>query len=290
MPERVSKQVADYAIAQIDSPYVYGATAKACTPSYRRARIKQYPDYEDKIVRNCPVLSGRQSACDGCKYEGCIAHDCAQLTRYAAKAAGLTLPSGATSQWNKGDWESQGEIDTLPADKVAFVYRLSGGKMQHTGVYLGDGTVVDARGHEDGVVHKALTDYPWTHWGILRGMACPEELQEAETETRPTLRQGSKGEHVKELQRRLRELGYALEIDGKFGPLTRGAVMSYQGKAGLERDGVVGPLTWAALDAAQEGAAVTYTVTIAGLSEAVARQIVKEHGGKMIEEGGGGHE
>lgn len=284
-----SSLIAGYALEQVGGPYIYGATAKACTPAYRRARIKQYPDYEDKIVRNCPVLAGRQKTCDGCKYDGRIAHDCAQLTRYAAKAAGLTLPSGATSQWNKADWISQGEIDTLPSDKVAFVYRKSGDKMQHTGVYLGDGTVVDARGHDSGVVHGALGSYGWTHWGILKGMDSIIEVDGASpvTTTRPTLRSGARGEDVKVLQRLLRENVYMLDIDGKFGPQTRGAVESYQSKMGLERDGIVGPMTWAALEADRTGA--MYTVTITGLTEAVAAQIVKEHGGQIVLEGGDGN-
>lgn len=284
-----SPLIAGYALEQVGGPYIYGATAKVCTPAYRRARIKQYPDYEDKIVRNCPVLAGHQKTCDGCKHNGRLSHDCAQLTRYAAKAAGLALPSGATSQWNKADWVSQGEIDTLPADKVAFVYRKSGDKMQHTGVYLGDGTVVDARGHDSGVVHGALRSYGWTHWGILKGMDSIIEVDDAPiiTTTRPTLRSGARGEDVKVLQRLLRENGYLLDIDGKFGPQTRGAVESYQGKMGLQRDGIVGPMTWAALEADRTGA--LYTVTITGLTEAVAAQIVKEHGGQMVLEGGDGN-
>lgn len=281
-----SSMIAGYALEQVGAPYIYGATAKACTPAYRRARIKQYPDYEDKIVRNCPVLAGRQKTCDGCKYDGRIAHDCAQLTRYAAKSAGLTLPSGATSQWNKADWISQGEIDTLPADRVAFVYRKSGDKMQHTGVYLGDGTVVDARGHDmdkGGVVHGPVGSYKWTHWAILKGMDGVVAEPDTSTATeRGTVRRGDRGEAVKDLQRILKDMGYNLEVDGIFGPLTKSVVESYQGKMGLTRDGIVGPKTWAALESKETDN--LYTVTIKGLTAAVAEAIIKAYGGSM--EGG----
>lgn len=60
------------------------------------------------------------------------------------------MPSGATSQWNKAEWAEKGTIDTLP-DKLCVVYRRSGSKMQHTGLYMGDGTVIDARQTKDGV-------------------------------------------------------------------------------------------------------------------------------------------
>lgn len=105
------------------------------------------------------------------------------------------------------------------------------------------------------------------------------------TEPRATIRQGSKGEDVRELQRILRSLGYTLEIDGKFGPITVQCVKSFQGSNGLKVDGIVGPLTWSALDAAAAGTP-RYTVTITGLHEATARAVVAEYGGVITAEGG----
>ena len=277
-----SAQVALYAADQVGGPYIYGATAEPCTPAYRRARAQQYPEYADKISDHCPALDGQSGGCEGCKWEGRLAHDCAQLTRWAANAAGLMLPSGATSQWSKADWAAKGEIASLPTDAVCIVYRRKSGSsstMSHVGVYMGDGTAVDARGHEDGVVRSALGDYPWTHWAILQGMACPEGL--AAASAKPVLRRGSSGSSVREVQTILRRCGYTLDVDGKFGSITQQAVLSFQGTHGLTRDGVVGPMTWAALDAAAQGAPEVYRVTITGLSEAVARQIVAEHGGGM---------
>lgn len=61
---------------------------------------------------------------------------------------------------------------------------------------------------------------------------------------RPTLRIGSRGQAVKELQRRLG----SLLVDGRFGPLTHERVEWFQTGAGLQVDGVCGPLTWAALE------------------------------------------
>ncbi len=281
-----SEKIREYALEQVGGPYVFGATADECTPALRRQRIAQYPEYADHITRNCPVLSGKAASCAGCDDENELAHDCAQLTRFAAEAAGLSLPSGATSQWNKGDWLVKGTIDQLPRGYVAFLYRRKSGStstMSHTGVYLGDGMVSDARGHDDGVKHSTLESFPWTHFAILAGMDAPAEL--AAVVSRPTIRQGSKGDTVRELQRSLRSLGYELEIDGKFGPLTAQCVKTFQGDAQLERDGIVGPLTWAALDKATSDTSL-YTVTVTGLTKRHADALVAQYGGEMTLEGG----
>jgi hypothetical protein len=66
----------------------------------------------------------------------------------------------------------------------------------------------------------------------------------------PDLRSGDRGEGVRTLQVRLRDLGYWLgNPDGVFGEGTLHAVVALQKAAGLGRDGVVGPATQAALDA-----------------------------------------
>ena len=59
-----------------------------------------------------------------------------------------------------------------------------------------------------------------------------------------TLKQGSSGEAVKAVQRRLKELGYySYGIDGSYGARTVTAVKSFQSKNGLTADGVVGATT-----------------------------------------------
>lgn len=62
------------------------------------------------------------------------------------------------------------------------------------------------------------------------------------------LRQGSKGDEVKEMQRRLKLWGYYKgSVDGVFGAGTKSAVIAFQKKNGLKADGVVGQETYKAL-------------------------------------------
>lgn len=63
----------------------------------------------------------------------------------------------------------------------------------------------------------------------------------------PTLKDGSKGEAVKGLQKELNSSGAKLEVDGSFGAKTTEAVKAFQKKEKLEDDGVAGPITWGSL-------------------------------------------
>ena len=65
-----------------------------------------------------------------------------------------------------------------------------------------------------------------------------------------TLRWGSTGPEVEQLQQLLKQAGYYYgPVDGKFGPLTYSAVRRFQEASSLNVDGIVGPQTMAALTA-----------------------------------------
>ncbi|WP_406143974.1 protein kinase domain-containing protein [Streptomyces sp. NBC_01012] len=65
-----------------------------------------------------------------------------------------------------------------------------------------------------------------------------------------TVRKGDGGSQVRELQcllRYLHDITEVGEVDGDFGPLTHGAVVTFQKRAGLDANGIVGRTTWQAL-------------------------------------------
>ncbi|MGI6168715.1 MAG: peptidoglycan-binding protein [Christensenellales bacterium] len=65
-----------------------------------------------------------------------------------------------------------------------------------------------------------------------------------------TIRNGSRGSHVRTLQTQLNQLGFTCgKVDGVFGMRTEAAVRAYQRVRGLVVDGIVGPKTWGALGA-----------------------------------------
>lgn len=162
---------------RIGNPYIYGATEKDCTISYRKARMQQYPSYASSIKGNCYVLCGKGSSCKECKWYDKIndkhkkAYDCAQFIRWAANAAGLPpVKSGATSQWNSDIWEEKGNFANVPNDKLCCVFRDVSGRKQHVGWYFG-GYAYHAQGHKTGVVKTDNNSYKsWTHYAIMKGI------------------------------------------------------------------------------------------------------------------------
>ncbi len=68
----------------------------------------------------------------------------------------------------------------------------------------------------------------------------------------PTLKKGSEGQAVKDLQTALHELAYSVVADGVFGKKTEDAVKAFQEASGIEVDGIVGPITWLNIDEADQ--------------------------------------
>lgn len=264
------RAIAEYAESKIGCAYIWGGYGeKLCTPSFRRERASAYPSQKNNIYRYCQVLSGQKTVCAGCRYNGKQAYDCAQLTRYACKAAGQELVSGSNAQWRKTDWDAHGTIDTLPDVEGVILYHMDGnGEMSHTGVYVGNGYAVEARAAAYGVVKTLVKNRSWTHWAALPSVLHSEDGQVSTPTAKPqetpskgqidtagaevvsmtTLRNGATGTKVRVLQWLLNEKGFnAGKVDGIFGKTTLSAVKAYQCNKGLDVDGVVGKKTWTSL-------------------------------------------
>lgn len=66
-------------------------------------------------------------------------------------------------------------------------------------------------------------------------------------EHRPTIKEGDKGQDVKDLQNALRDLHYGCQASGIFDKVTTQCTEHYQITHALEPDGIVGPKTWQSL-------------------------------------------
>ena len=157
--------------SKIGCGYVYGATGWVCTQKRLEQQAAQYPEQAKNILTICP------------KWIGVQCFDCAQLIRQGLKEIDISIPSGVTSQWKADIWKEKGEIGRLP-ETLCVLFRQRDGVWRHNGWYLGNGVVIDARGSSPGVIQSALSDFPWTHYAIPKGLeeaeGAPEEPPEME--------------------------------------------------------------------------------------------------------------
>lgn len=260
--ERTPKpdSVRQIALACLDWPYVFGSWGEPCTPSGRKRRARsEHPT----IVSKCPALS-RGAACNeqNCKWGvGVRMYDCRGFTAWLLKQVGISISGeGATSQYNTAaNWMRRGSVNDMP-DCVCCLFRKKGKTMEHTGMHIGGGIVVDCSVN---VRTGGMTG--WTHYAIPVGLYKEGEIPM--DKVKPTLRKGAEGDLVTELQTRLTEIGYDCgAIDGKFGNKTFAAVKKFQRKHSLTDDGIVGRLTWAELDKATEPKDPTYKVICYGMT------------------------
>ena len=276
------------ALACVGWPYVFGAWGAYCTPNERH---KRYNDSHPTIKTKCPGYDSRN--CSGCKWypggERVRCFDCRGFTDWCLLRVGIDLiGEGATSQWNSKNWASKGEIKDMPANTLVCLFVANGKSMSHTGFGFNNETVECS----SGVQHFTTRNKKWTHWAVPIGLyeTMPDPAPKTEPEQTapklPTLRKGSKNQHVKQAQQLLIERGYNLGIcgaDGDFGTATDAAVRKFQKDHGLTVDGVIGPKTWEMLLNAPVNPAKIdkYTVTIKQLNKEQAEAIIKEWGGSM---------
>jgi cell wall-associated NlpC family hydrolase len=161
------KQLVNYAHKALGHPYWYGNFGWTSTKELYLAKKKQYPQYYQWECKNnqLGVMPKRQL--------GVRVFDCVGLIKGAIWSGGdfdkkpvynskqdvsangmcnVCTGKGKVSKWKKNCCvpEVPGILVFLPG---------------HVGVYVGDGLVIEARGHIYGVVMTNLKDRPWTTYG-----------------------------------------------------------------------------------------------------------------------------
>ncbi len=135
--------------------YVYGTWGNVLTESLLTEKSRQYPTdvgENESFIRN-NYMGGRVTDCIGlikgyCWYNG---------------DSGFTYNSngmpdvGANRLFDEAT--EKGDISTIPEIPGIAVWAEG-----HIGVYIGDGTVIEAMSTKDGVKMTRVEDRPWTNW------------------------------------------------------------------------------------------------------------------------------
>lgn len=252
----------EYAKAQLGKEYWYGTYGNAASKSLHTQKKKQYPTH---------YLWSYNA-----KWEGTKVHDCVGLIKgylWCDSADSITPKYNSAQDVSANGMLSKcvkkGTIDTMP--DVAGVLVFYNG---HVGVYIGNGEVVEARGHAYGVVKTKLKARNWKNWGycpfieyvetevekpnrvkewqnaaIADGFDFPQYgltgvwNAECEAVAKKAICKKRLTYQNRNLTRIVQEI-VGVEIDGKFGTQTAKAVKEYQRAHNLEADGIVGVNTW----------------------------------------------
>lgn len=232
----------------------------------------------------------------GAKWIGHYVSDCSGMFVWAFKQYGLSMSHISSNIYKSYCTSNKGRLTdelkkTIRPGTAVFTGDAPG-KHPHVGLFVGNGLVIEAAGTQQGVITSKVTLKKWTFYGELKNVqydgAAPEPPPEPapDPDKRPTLRRGSKGAYVIEMQSMLNRLGYGLGpcgVDGDFGRSTQSAVEAFQYDQKITIDGICGPTTWKKLDEAfakllnPDPIAKTYTVTIRGLSLDEADALVMKY-------------
>lgn len=234
--------------SMLGHPYWYGCFGQISDVDLYEKKKRQFPKYYTWKCRNAQI--GVKPA----QQLGVRVFDCVGLIKGFLwwNGHGFDYKSSQDLSAN-GMYEActiKGKISSMPDIKGILVF-MNG----HVGVYIGDGYVIEARGHAYGVIKTKLKGRGWKTWG-----KCPFIEYQVSTNTPKSeskkktysgafpyvtnsrvLKYGSKGENVKKLQNFLNwYCNDNLKIDGIFGRKTQLAVIHFQKKEGLTIDGIFG--------------------------------------------------
>lgn len=236
--------------------YIYGtkfvtwtATRQANLEKKYKSDPAKYSDYE-------------MGAKYGKKWIGHVVTDCSGLTSKLGADFGLKFYHGSNSSWRNDCAYKGKKTKGLKIPVGAWMYTGTENSHGHIGIVVDDTWVVEAQGTKAGVTRTKITASKWTYWGLGKGITfdfipgqeavkeTPKTATDKKTYSKvnyPTIRRGTKGDLVYQLQTFLSMDGSSLAIDGIFGPGTQSAVRAFQKRYNLDVDGIVGPQTWGKL-------------------------------------------
>ncbi len=224
--------------AQVGCLNVLGAQGQRMTPGLiKRLEHITKKDYERAMAhykRHCE------------KGQTLVAYDCSGLIVAYLKSVGL-INCDLTADELYCNVCEQIEKNGLHGGDLVFSKSATQNRMVHVGVYMGDGTVVHAKGRDDGVVRESIIKAGWNRFGRLKYFE-PDLTLTYRRELKVKIRPCMSGDDVIAVQRALNAAGFSPgKVNGSYGPKTSSAVKRYQEANGLAVDGIVDYKTWAKL-------------------------------------------
>lgn len=267
-----ASKLVSFCNAMIGQAYWYGTYGNKCTKVLAQKKANQYPDYyADYTTKELQDAIDQKKVCMDCVGlikaffwtnggDGIIAYIKGTgdfNTVY--KSNGMPDKSAnGLYEWCDYQGAKTGKISTMPDVPGVLVFRSS-----HVGVYVGDGYVVEAKGHNYGVVKTKFNKSSWVAWAYLPSWMLEYDtkktgvvqniVQNVTNAISPAKKYYSKGDNgskIAKIQKMLVACGYSLgdyEKSGIFDDATEVCLCAFQLDHGLKVDGVYGQETHDAL-------------------------------------------
>lgn len=176
--------------------YIYGMLHVMWTEARQKSYTAQYNSDPVKYA------SHKNSVEYGSKWYGHWVTDCSGLFAWAFSELGGKIAHGSNSIWRnycstKGTLANGIRNDGQVLKPGTAVFTGNASNKGHIGLYVGDGTVIEAQGTKAGVTTSKVTDSRWKYWGELKDVAyeggdepVPEKGKAIVTGNRVALREG----------------------------------------------------------------------------------------------------
>ena len=218
----------EHARSKLGHAYMFGYTGIVSETAIQQKK-RQYPRmYTTTYINKCRKNIGRWAT------------DCSGLVDiYVGKDLSASMYYNQASK--------KGPISTIPKNTPGILVfkKSSNGTIDHVGVCVGDGTVIEAKGVDYGIVQTKLTNNGWSLWAY-----CHLIQYSTPKEDTQVIQKGSKGEIVRAWQKGLIKIGISIGAagaDGDFGSNTKIGTETFQKKYGLPITGSVNEANWATL-------------------------------------------
>ncbi len=144
----------EFSERQIGSPYWWGTFGQVASENLLRRLSRQYPAHypASRMPKYRQGIGERVFDCNG------------MVKGYLWTSPGGRLQYDASTDWNANGTlqrcTEKGPISTIPNELGVLVFFPG-----HVGVYEGNGSVIEARGFNHGVVRRRLCAGRWQNWG-----------------------------------------------------------------------------------------------------------------------------
>ncbi len=265
-PKYKASDFIEFLKSRVGCGYTLGTYGQKCTQELLERRARHDTDSPtDYYLVDCA------------RWLGYYVADCSGLVEWFLLKQGIqqNCDTNASGMYNRWSIEKSNDMDSMPMIPGVAVFKRGTSGIHHIGIYVGNDRVIEAKGAAYGIlVTQFSADPAWNCWGIFDWLvldvnenpnATPLPVMTIATQLQgyPSLnssttegvthnhtaagliyKEGSKGDDVVQIQRRLWAYDSTVTVNGNFGPATKSAVEAFQTRHSLTVDGIVGTNTW----------------------------------------------